>query len=60
MTLRNVKLPLINFGNGCTYEGEWLTDKQHGHGTYTWPGGDRFHGDYRDDKFHGARHLNLG
>jgi hypothetical protein len=35
MTLRNGKLPLFKFHSGNTYEGEWLNDKQHGHGIMT-------------------------
>ena len=27
-TLRNSKLPLVRFGNGGTYEGEWLNGKE--------------------------------
>ncbi len=41
MTQRNGKLPLIQLDDGETYEGEWLNGKQHGHGIYTWPDGER-------------------
>ena len=27
----------MNFNQGATYEGEWLNNRMHGEGTYTWP-----------------------
>ena len=41
VTLRNGKLPLIRLDDGNAYEGEWLNDKLHGRGIYTWASGDR-------------------
>ena len=40
-TTRNSRLPLVKFGNGGTYTGEWRDGKQHGQGTETWPDGER-------------------
>ena len=41
MVLRNGKLPLVKLDNGDAYEGEWLSGKMRGRGTYTWASGDR-------------------
>ncbi len=41
MTQRNGQLPLFKFDNGCSYEGEWLNGKMHGHGIYNWASGSR-------------------
>jgi hypothetical protein len=38
---RNGKLPLVKFDGGNAYEGEWLNDKRHGRGIYTWASGNR-------------------
>jgi hypothetical protein len=40
-TTRNSRLPLVKFGNGGTYTGEWRDGKMHGQGTETWPDGGR-------------------
>jgi hypothetical protein len=39
--MRNGKLPLVKFGDGSTYEGEWLNDKYHGRGIKTYADGGR-------------------
>jgi hypothetical protein len=41
MAKQNGKLPLVKYGNGNAYEGEWLHGKRHGHGIYTWADGER-------------------
>ena len=40
-TMRNGRLPLVKFGDGRTYTGEWRDGKRHGQGTATSPNGDR-------------------
>jgi hypothetical protein len=37
----NGKLPLVKFGDGSAYEGEWLNGKYHGRGIKTWADGER-------------------
>ena len=39
--------------NGAYYEGQWLDDKQHGHGIESWPDGARYEGRYEDGKKQG-------
>jgi hypothetical protein len=39
--MRNGKLPLVKIEGGNAYEGEWLNDKIHGRGIYTWADGQR-------------------
>jgi len=36
--LRDGDSKYFNVSNGCTYDGEWHKDKEHGQGTYTWAG----------------------
>ena len=36
-----------------TYIGNWLEDKRHGKGRYTWQDGDYYEGDFVQDKKHG-------
>lgn len=38
---------------GDVYEGSWLNDKAHGHGTYTHTDGTRYVGEWADDKQNG-------
>ena len=40
-TMRNGRLPLVKFGDGGTYTGEWRDGKIHGQGTYTLTSGNR-------------------
>jgi hypothetical protein len=35
------------------YDGEWLEDKQHGHGKYYWPNGQFYDGEWRQSRFQG-------
>ena len=35
------------------YEGEYLNDKKHGFGVYTWADGRQYHGMWKDGKQHG-------
>ena len=51
--VRKGQLPLVNFKDGSTYEGEWRDGKMHGRGIYSWPNGDVFEGDWRNGKMHG-------
>jgi hypothetical protein len=39
--MRNGKLPVLRFGDGSAYGGEWLNGWFHGRGIYTWPDGGR-------------------
>jgi len=32
------------------YNGIWVNDKKHGHGTYTWPDGTNYAGPWVDDQ----------
>ena len=34
------------FVNGCHYQGEWVGNKRHGYGVYTWPSGAKYEGEY--------------
>jgi hypothetical protein len=37
------------YSNGNKYEGQWMEDKKHGHGIYTYLlTGERYEGDWRD------------
>ena len=35
---------------GEKYEGEWKNGKRTGQGTYTWSNGDKYVGEYKDEK----------
>ena len=48
MSTRTGRLPLVDLGDGATYEGEWLNDKEHGSGIFTWANGARYEGDFSD------------
>ena len=37
-------------GDGRRYEGGWQGGKRHGRGVMTWPNGDVYAGEWRDDK----------
>jgi len=39
--VRNGRLPLVKLPDGNAYEGEWLNDKMHGRGIYTFASGSR-------------------
>jgi hypothetical protein len=39
--------------NGARYEGNWVNDKQNGHGVEVWPDNARYEGEYLDGKKHG-------
>jgi hypothetical protein len=45
--------PFIKLHNCDTYEGEFLTGGNHGHGIYTWSDGTRYEGEYLDSKNRG-------
>jgi hypothetical protein len=51
--VRKGNLPLVNFQDGSTYEGEWRDGKMHGRGIYSWRNGHVFEGDWRNGKMHG-------
>jgi hypothetical protein len=36
--------------NGTIYDGEFQLDKMHGHGTMTWPDGNKYVGEYKNGK----------
>ncbi len=38
-----------NESDGSKYDGDIVDGKKHGHGTYTWPGGDIYVGEWRDN-----------
>lgn len=42
------------YEDGRIYNGEYLNDKKHGHGVYTWPNGKKYDGDWLNDKQHGT------
>lgn len=35
------------------YDGEWENDRMTGFGTFWWPNGDHYEGEWKDGKFHG-------
>ena len=37
---------IMRYKDGREYKGDWLNDKMHGHGTFVWPTGERYEGDY--------------
>ena len=41
MTALRKTLQLVRFGDGSTFEGEWLDGNRHGRGIYTWANGNR-------------------
>ena len=45
------------FQNGCHYSGEWVQNKRHGLGIYTWPSGAKYEGEYKYDRRHGNGKL---
>lgn len=36
-------------GNSDKYEGEYLQDKKHGYGIFSWAGGNVYKGNYKED-----------
>lgn len=34
--------------NGSKYEGQWLSDEQHGHGKESWADGASYEGEYQN------------
>lgn len=42
-----------NSHNTNIYDGEYLNDKKHGKGVFTWASGNIYKGDYIDDDRHG-------
>ncbi len=41
------------------YVGQWLDGKMHGHGTYSYADGDKYEGEWKDDKVSGVRGVSL-
>ena len=39
--------------NCNVYEGDYLGDKKHGKGVFTWASGNIYKGDYHEDERHG-------
>jgi len=39
--------------NCNVYDGDYLSDKKHGKGVFTWASGNIYKGDYHDDERHG-------
>jgi hypothetical protein len=39
--------------DGRIYDGQYLNDKKHGDGTFTWPDGRKYQGKWVDGKQHG-------
>lgn len=51
----------FTYGNGDTYEGDWVNGKQHGKGIYTTPDGARLEADwFNGDPKHGTFHYANG
>ncbi len=48
----------MSYANGKKYTGDWVKDKQMGHGVFTWPNGDRYEGQYKDGRMHGTGTYN--
>ncbi|MGE3647952.1 MAG: hypothetical protein AB7G10_06425, partial [Reyranellaceae bacterium] len=36
--------------DGATYDGAWVDGKRHGRGLQIWPNGERYEGEWRNDK----------
>ena len=43
----------MRYANGELYEGDWLSGKRHGFGTYLYSDGSEYEGDWKDDLVHG-------
>lgn len=39
----------MKYSDGRQYKGEWLNDKMHGYGEFTWPDGKSYEGQYVED-----------
>jgi hypothetical protein len=39
----------MKFKDGRQFKGQWMNDKMHGRGEFTWPDGKYYDGDYVDD-----------
>jgi hypothetical protein len=39
--------------NNNIYEGDYINDKKHGFGVFTWASGNIYKGDYKDDERNG-------
>lgn len=44
----------ISFADGSTYTGNMVKGKMHGSGTYTWPNGDKYVGEFTDNRASGG------
>jgi hypothetical protein len=44
----------ISFADGSTYAGNIVNGKMHGYGTYTWPSGDKYVGEFIDNRASGG------
>jgi hypothetical protein len=44
----------ISFVDGSTYTGNIINGKMHGYGTYTWPNGDKYVGEFTDNRASGG------
>lgn len=38
--------PIVKFDNGDSYEGQWLDNKKHGEGIFTWKSGNSYKGQW--------------
>ena len=36
------------YADGACYIGSWLDDKKHGHGTFTFPDGSKYEGEFKN------------
>ena len=45
------------YPSGDKYLGEWLNNKMHGNGIYTYKDGRIYDGEFRDDKKHGKANF---
>ncbi|MEN6330848.1 MAG: hypothetical protein ABFD57_02545 [Smithella sp.] len=43
----------FTYGNGDTYEDDWVNGNFKGRGTYTYANGDKYEGEFFDDRFTG-------
>lgn len=37
------------YNNNCFYDGTWLGNRRHGHGTFKWPSGSYYEGNFKAD-----------
>lgn len=47
----------MKFKDGRVYEGDWVKDRMQGVGSFKWPTGQQYVGEYSEDQKHGKGRL---